>query len=232
MLPFGGISPPYRTLLAPSRYWTNQRLPSRLPQSSIPTTSTMAVDAHEEAQKNTSTDPATQSDTIFPANLDIDPATNQPTNSSANRATNRPLHPGAKARSSPHSTQTTRDDRIRITTLRDAGLTYEQISKQLGLTAHQVQYAVKQPITPKKRSGRPATLSQEEVDRIIKWMTASEENRNTSWMKIPAILELDVGYYAVRNALRKAGFRRKAARGDPPTAIQHASEDVSQSYQQ
>lgn len=33
-----------------------------------------------------------------------------------------------------------RDDRIRILTLRDAGFTYQQISSQLGFTYRQVQY--------------------------------------------------------------------------------------------
>ena len=177
----------------------------------------MAVDTSDRLQKPTCTGSPTQPDTVLPVNPPPNPAANSPTTSSANGPANRPARPPAKSRSTPHSTQTTRDDRIRVATLRDAGLTYEQISKQLGLTPHQVQYAVKQPSTPRKRSGRPSTLNQEEVDKIIRWMNASEENRRTSWMKIPAILELDVGYYAVRNALRKAGFRRKVARDEAPT---------------
>lgn len=43
-----------------------------------------------------------------------------------------------------------RDQHLQVQTLHEAGLTYEQIRKQLNLTLRQVQYAVTHPITPKK----------------------------------------------------------------------------------
>ena len=51
------------------------------------------------------------------------------------------------------ASDSTRDDRIQAVALREAGLTYEQISQQTGLTQNQVQYAVQHRVTPKKCPG-------------------------------------------------------------------------------
>jgi transposase len=91
----------------------------------------------------------------------------------------------------------TRDDRIRVDTLHNEGLTYAQISQRLSFTQRQVQYAVKHPLTPKKRKGRPSILTQEEIDEIITWVCFSKTNRRASWMKIPTYLNLNVSYHCV-----------------------------------
>ena len=112
--------------------------------------------------------------------------------------------------------QTTRDQRLQAQTLHDIGLTYTQIRAQLGLTLRQIQYALHHRVTPQKRPGRPSVLTQEEVAEIIDWVCALKGNRRTPWAKIPDILELNVGYCAVRTALRNAGFSRRVARRKPP----------------
>jgi sulfur carrier protein ThiS len=101
----------------------------------------------------------------------------------------------------PSAGNTTRDQRLRVQTLREAGFTYEQIYKQLGLTLRQVQYAVNNPVIPKKRKGRPSILTSDEVELIITWVCQSKAHRRAPWAKIPTYLELDVSFYAVRNAL-------------------------------
>jgi hypothetical protein len=76
------------------------------------------------------------------------------------------------------SKHTTRDQRLQIQTLHDAGLTYEQIRKHISdVSLHQIGYAVANRITPKKRSGRPTFLTQEEIAMIIEWVCASKQNR-------------------------------------------------------
>jgi Transposase len=59
-------------------------------------------------------------------------------------------------------------------------------------------------------------LSQEEIDHIIYWVCATPRNRRTAWAKIPIVLELNVSFYAIRTALRNAGFARRVARRKPP----------------
>lgn len=62
---------------------------------------------------------------------------------------------------------TTRDQRLQVQTLHDVGFTYTQIREKLGLTLRQIQYAVQHRLTPKKRSGRPGLLTQEEIDTLV-----------------------------------------------------------------
>lgn len=139
------------------------------------------------------------------------------------------------------SNYTTRDQRIQAQTLRNIGFTYEQIHQQLGLTLHQVAYAVNHRVTPQKRKGRPSVLTQEEVNQIIIWICESKANRRTPWVQIPIALGLNVGYYCIRNALRNAGFSRRVARRKPPLternkqarlqwAIEHAGWTVEDWY--
>ena len=95
------------------------------------------------------------------------------------------------------ATNLTHNDRIRVATLRKEGYMYKWIHQRLDCTLRQVQYALQHPFTPKKHKGRPFMLIQEETDEIITWICYSKVNWCTSWMKIPAILKLDVSYYCV-----------------------------------
>jgi Transposase len=114
------------------------------------------------------------------------------------------------------SHQTTRDQRLQVQILREIGWTYGQICNKLQLTHNQVRYAISHRLTPQKRSGRPSKLTQEEVDHIISWVCASKAHRRTPWVQISILLKLNVSYYSVRTALRKAGFVRRVARRKPP----------------
>jgi hypothetical protein len=69
--------------------------------------------------------------------------------------------------SAPSRTNSTRDQRLQAQTLHDVGFTCSQISNQLSLSLRQVRYTLSHRITPKKHSGRPSLLTQEEVDNII-----------------------------------------------------------------
>ena len=88
-----------------------------------------------------------------------------------------PFTPEAHKR---RATDLTRDDRIRIATLREEGFTYKQISQRIDCTQSQVRYACFHPLTPKKRKGRPLMLTQEQIDEIITWIYYSKANRRAS----------------------------------------------------
>jgi transposase len=115
----------------------------------------------------------------------------------------------------PDYTRSSRDQRLQVKTLRDAGFTQMSISKQLDISRDKVRYAIAHPATPSKRSGRPSPFTEEQLTEIIEWICALKQNRRTAYKKIPKILNLDVSFYAVQNALRRAGFARCVARRKP-----------------
>lgn len=81
--------------------------------------------------------------------------------------------PSPPALPSPTS-QTTRDIRLQIRTLRTANWTYNQIARHLGLTKRQVQYALcTATLTPQRRSGRPPLLTPEETEELIEFISLS-----------------------------------------------------------
>jgi hypothetical protein len=66
----------------------------------------------------------------------------------------------------PRPSHTTRDQRLQAQTLHDIGIPYSRISEP-NTTLRQVRYAINHRIPPKKLSGRPLILKQEEMCYII-----------------------------------------------------------------
>ncbi|KAL4780626.1 hypothetical protein BJX76DRAFT_350823 [Aspergillus varians] len=90
-----------------------------------------------------------------------------------------------------NSVRLTRDNRIRVLALRDAGFTYQQIASQLQITYRQVQYTCQsEQATPRKPRGQSPKLSEEDVDRIIKFISSSKRARRLPYYKV--IQELDL----------------------------------------
>lgn len=59
-------------------------------------------------------------------------------------------------------------------------------------------------------------LNNPQRKRLIEWVTASKENRATSWAEIPRILGLDCSEYAIRTAFKREGYKRRIARRKCP----------------
>jgi len=118
----------------------------------------------------------------------------------------------------PKKPELTRDERLRIQTLYfDANFTRDQICLQTGHTYDQVCYALRHRLTPQKqKTGRRVLLNTPQRKRLIEWVTASKENRQTPWDQIPSIIGLDCGQYAIRTAFKKEGYRRRIARRKCP----------------
>lgn len=112
----------------------------------------------------------------------------------------------------------TRDERLRVQTLFfDAGYTREQICLQTDYTYDQVTYAISHRLTPQKtKSGARVFLNTPQRKRLIQWATASQNNRETSWSEIPAILGFDCGEKAIRTAFKKEGYGRRVERKKCP----------------
>lgn len=110
-----------------------------------------------------------------------------------------------------------RDDRIRILTLRDAGFTYQQISSQLGFTYRQVQYTCQnEQSTPRKPPGQRPKLSEEDMDNIITFISSSQRTRRLSYKRVIEELNLPCGETALARALKKRGYSRCKALRKPP----------------
>lgn len=82
---------------------------------------------------------------------------------------------------SPHHRYASRDERIRIHTLRNEGYMYKLIAERVGCTERQVGYALSHPLTPKKRSGRPPKLTEAQVDELLRFATTSPRGRLMSY---------------------------------------------------
>ena len=112
----------------------------------------------------------------------------------------------------------TRDQRLRIQILfNDANYTVSQIVLQTGYSERQVRYALAHRLTPQKwKTGRKVLLNTPQRKRLIQWVTASQENRETPWIEIPGILGFDCGEKAIRTAFKKEGYVRRVSRKKPP----------------
>jgi hypothetical protein len=110
----------------------------------------------------------------------------------------------------PKQPELTRDQKLRIQTLFfDANFTRDQICLQTGHSYRQVCYAIQHRLTPQKsKAGRRVILNIPQRKKLIEWVTASAENRQTPWVAIPGILNWDCGEKAIRTAFKKEGYRR------------------------
>src|SRR4030081_2056083 len=108
----------------------------------------------------------------------------------------------------PKSESLSRDDRIRVQTLHDYGLTNLQISRQLGCTLRQVQYAVNHRLTPQHRGKKgPAYMITTPSKRMLEaWIRASPRNRYVPWAEITLILGQNCSECAIGRALRSMGY--------------------------
>lgn len=103
----------------------------------------------------------------------------------------------------------TDDERFRVRVLRhDANFTIPRIAEITGYGNRQIRNALKSP-TVAKRSGRPATLNPAREAELVRFVTASKENRSMSYANIAkALFEGEHGEFTVRSTLRRLGFQR------------------------
>ncbi|KAJ5675673.1 transposable element tc1 transposase [Penicillium macrosclerotiorum] len=121
------------------------------------------------------------------------------------------------APSMPTRKHLTRDERLKILTLREEGVSYKRIADRLSCTYRQVQYICELgKATPRKGRGRKPKLSNEQLDDVISWIRSSFDNRQKSVYQIVAELELPVCGDTLRNMLKKRGMRAYPAAQAPP----------------
>jgi len=116
-----------------------------------------------------------------------------------------------------HRKQLTRDQRLIVHALYHAGHTQKWIASHLNITIRQVQYTLTVPVTPQKRTGRPLLLSVEQIQELIQFIRSSKEARQMSYLSLSQHFQhWHIGQYAIRYALRNAGYNRRIALSKPP----------------
>ena len=128
----------------------------------------------------------------------------------------------------PHRDELTRDQRIQIITLREAGFKYEQIrayflkkDPPIDISFRQIQYAINQGRpTPQKKGhvGRHLSLSEEQVDELEIFVCSSRTNRFLSYFQLSngPFCHWEVSQDIIRKALKRRGYSRCLARQKPP----------------
>jgi transposase len=115
------------------------------------------------------------------------------------------------------SPDSSRDQRRDVKLMYRLGFTQARISSELQLSINQVQYACAHDEIPMRRSGRPSNLTQDQIDTLIDFISASKTNRRLPFAQIPHALGWDdIGSYCIRHTLRKLGYSRRIARSKPP----------------
>jgi hypothetical protein len=88
------------------------------------------------------------------------------------------LHPKTKTK------QVTRDQKRDVKMAHIYSLTTREIMKITHLTQRQVLYALDTPPTPKKRSGRPDSISPEQRVMLVRFVCKSRKNRRMSYKQL------------------------------------------------
>ena len=114
--------------------------------------------------------------------------------------------------------QLSRDQRLQIQTLYNVGFKYQQIQEALSdfkPSYWQIRNAcIASRPTPKKRSGRPPILLEEQIDEIELFIIAKRSHRFLSYERLAVgpFSKFNVGWEAIKNALERRGFQRYVAR--------------------
>jgi hypothetical protein len=130
-----------------------------------------------------------------------------------------PIHSPPYPRPKHRRRDLTRSERIQCRTLRiEAGWTYRQIAESLHYSFHQVSRACVSNSTPTHRSGRPLTLSSEQINELIAYISTSRKSRRMTYFQLAngPFTRWSVSEGVIRHALDTRGYTRHIAYSKPP----------------
>ena len=119
----------------------------------------------------------------------------------------------------PQRRHLSRDERLQVQTLHLARHSQAEISRLLNISRRQVAYAIaSEHVTPQKRNGRPRKLTDAQINELEDYVRSSRAARQMSYLALAQgpFEAWGVSQYAIRNALRSRGYKRRVARAKPP----------------
>lgn len=123
----------------------------------------------------------------------------------------------------PTKKQLTRDERLKILTLRGIpGFSYAKIRNEMAKTVPDISFdQIRHTCyaghpTPTKRSGRACLFDDQEIQRIKAWIQGSVERRQMSSNQIINQLGLQCHPETLRKALKRPGLGQNSAVEKPP----------------
>ncbi|KAI0996061.1 hypothetical protein K3495_g12120 [Podosphaera aphanis] len=106
-----------------------------------------------------------------------------------------------------------KDQRMAVKALHNAGRTQASIAQQLNITRRQVGIAVNSLSSSPRHSGRQSTLSEQQVDQIESYIRASPLTRQMSYKELAEgpFAEWNISPYVISRALVKRDYSRCVA---------------------
>jgi len=113
--------------------------------------------------------------------------------------------------------QLTRDQRLRIQLLKDLHWNHAAIAEHEHVSLRQVSWAVNHShVTPQRHQrGVKPMLDHDQVQALIRFISASRVNRRMPYFQVAAVLDWGVGEYAIQHALEREGYKRHVGRVKP-----------------
>ncbi|KAK3935371.1 hypothetical protein QBC46DRAFT_271925, partial [Diplogelasinospora grovesii] len=121
----------------------------------------------------------------------------------------------ARPQGSSGTKQLTTEERQRVRTLYfDASKSQAEIYSITGYTKAQIRTAIRaSDATAGRSTGRPRTLTAEQEEELVQYVTSSKKARRMGFLELSMVLFTGVfSMWLIKHALYRLGFRRRVAR--------------------
>ncbi|KAI1000063.1 hypothetical protein K3495_g8135 [Podosphaera aphanis] len=135
-----------------------------------------------------------------------------------------PLSTSLQSHTHSRAKKLTEEQRIEVITLAREGYSNQKIARRLQVTYHQARYAANAVhLSPKKSSGRPLSLSSEQVNEIEAFVTSSPEHRQLTYFELAYshFNHFGVSEKVIQWAMSRRGYARRIAASKSPLSAEN-----------
>jgi transposase len=113
--------------------------------------------------------------------------------------------------------ETTRDERLRIITLRDSGMTWKEVGRAVEIdyrTCQGIYRRARANGTPtnRRRQGRPPIFNEAEKERLREFVTRDKTTRRLSWEAIIQEMGYACSPRTIKNVMASMGYHKRLPR--------------------